>query len=73
LSVLSVDRRKRPFLQKSAAYSTLIEWTEVDKINKINKINITALIGGHLAPQLVQSTPTYRPLIRGGRVKMGRI
>jgi hypothetical protein len=70
LSVLSVDRRKRPFLQKSAAYSTLIEWTEADKINKIN---ITALIGGHLAPQLVQSTPTYRPLIRGGRVKMGRI
>jgi hypothetical protein len=67
---LSVDRRKQPFLQKSAAYSTLIEWTEVDKINKIN---ITALIGGHLAPQLVQSTPTYRPLIRGGRVKMGRI
>jgi hypothetical protein len=53
---LSVDRRKQPFLQKSAAYSTLIEWTEVDKINKINKINITALIGGHLAPQLVQST-----------------
>ena len=34
LSVLSVDRRKQPFLQKSAAYSALIEWTGVDKINK---------------------------------------
>ena len=42
LSVLSVDPRKQPFLQKSAPYSTLIEWTELDKIDK-NKTEVLAI------------------------------
>jgi hypothetical protein len=50
LHILSVDRSKKLFFEKSAINETSFEWTGVD---------------GHLAQQLAQSTTTYRLLDAG--------